>query len=153
MRATWKVSLSVSVVISTRDRPDELRICLSSLPRQQYPIREVIVVDNASKDSRTQQVALEAGVTDVREDRPGLDIARNTGALRATSDIVAYTDDDVLLHPNWLKNLVAAFNEPEIGSVTGLVLPAELACAFYPDLCSNWVWRRNWPIKSSANIC
>jgi GT2 family glycosyltransferase len=65
-------------------------------------------------------------VTYVREDRPGLDIARNAGALRATGDIVAYTDDDVLLHPRWLEQLICAFDSPQIGAVTGLVLPAEL---------------------------
>jgi len=84
------------------------------------------VVDNASRDQRTRDVALAAGVTYVREDRPGLDIARNSGALRAIGDIVAYTDDDVLLHPRWLEQLICAFDSPQIGAVTGLVLPAEL---------------------------
>ncbi|WP_337108706.1 glycosyltransferase family 2 protein [Mesorhizobium salmacidum] len=118
---------SASVVICTRDRPNELRRCLASLPRQTFPPEEIIVVDNASRGSETREVALAAGAIYVREDRPGLDIARNRGALRATSQIVAYTDDDVLLHPQWLERLVTAFDSPSIGAVTGLVLPAELA--------------------------
>jgi GT2 family glycosyltransferase len=118
---------TASVVICTRDRPDELARCLASLPRQSLRPREVIVVDNASRDRRTCDVALAAGVTYTREDRPGLDVARNTGALAATSEIVAYTDDDVLLHPLWLERLVAAFDDPATAAVTGLVLPAELA--------------------------
>jgi GT2 family glycosyltransferase len=127
MRAPAKAALSASVVICTRDRPDALGACLSSLPQQSYPPREIIVVDNASRDQRTRDVAMAAGVTYVREDRPGLDVARNTGALRTTSDVVAYTDDDVLLHPRWLEQLVLAFDAPQIGAVTGLVLPGELA--------------------------
>ena len=119
--------LSTTVVICTRDRPDELARCLASLPRQTFSPREIIVVDNASRDARTREAALKAGAIYLREDRPGLDIARNSGALRATSDIVAYTDDDVLLHPRWLERLVAAFDDPAIAAVTGLVLPAELA--------------------------
>jgi GT2 family glycosyltransferase len=126
-RTSTKAGLSASVVICTRDRPDELSKCLSSLPRQTHPPREIIVVDNASRDQRTRDVTLAAGVTYVREDRPGLDIARNSGALRATGDIIAYTDDDVLLHPRWLEQLICAFDAPRIGAVTGLVLPAELA--------------------------
>ncbi|MCP5432742.1 MAG: glycosyltransferase [Alphaproteobacteria bacterium] len=118
---------SASVVICTRDRPEELARCLASLPRQSRPPREIIVVDNASRDGRTREAALAAGVTYVREDRPGLDIARNAGARAATCDIVAYTDDDVVLHPRWLERLVAAFDAPEVMAVTGLVLPAELA--------------------------
>jgi GT2 family glycosyltransferase len=119
--------LTASVVICTRDRPDELARCLASLPHQSLRPHEIIVVDNASRDTRTRDAALAAGVIYLREDRPGLDIARNSGALHATSEIVAYTDDDVLLHPRWLERLVAAFDAPAIASVTGLVLPAELA--------------------------
>jgi GT2 family glycosyltransferase len=118
---------SASVVICTRDRPKELRRCLSSLPQQSVPPAEIIVVDNASTGSETREVALAAGAIYVREDRPGLDIARNRGAQHASAEIVVYTDDDVLLHPQWLEQLVTAFDNPSTGAVTGLVLPAELA--------------------------
>ena len=88
---------------------------------------QVVVVDNAScDDGRTRAVALAAGVDYVREDRPGLDIARNRGVRAATGDIVAFTDDDVRLHPRWLERLTAAFDADRIMAVTGLVLPAEL---------------------------
>lgn len=119
-------TLGATIVICTRDRPDDLERCLRSLKYQTYQPEEVIVVDNASSDLRTRDVALAAGVTYVREDRPGLDVARNTGALAANSDIVAYADDDEILHVRWLERLVAAFDEPGLMAVTGLVLPAEL---------------------------
>jgi GT2 family glycosyltransferase len=131
-----------SVVICTRDRPEELRRCLASLPRQTWRPSEVIVVDNASRDGRTREVAQAAGVIYVREDRPGLDIARNTGARRARSSIVAYTDDDVLLHATWLERLVAAFDAPQIGAVTGLVLPAELATEAQRHFEAHWGFGR-----------
>lgn len=118
---------TASVVICTRDRPRELQRCLASLRQQTYQPREMIVVDNASRERTVREVARAAGATYVREDRAGLDIARNTGARHATSAIVAYTDDDVLLHRRWLERLVAAFNEPKVEAATGLVLPAELA--------------------------
>lgn len=131
-------SLSASVVICTRDRPDELARCLASLPQQSFRPNEIVVVDNASKDGRTREVAMAAGVVYVREDRPGLDFARNTGAKAATGDIIAYTDDDVLLHPRWLEHLVAAFDAPQIGAVTGLVLPAELETQAQRQFESFW---------------
>ncbi|WP_448501134.1 glycosyltransferase family 2 protein [Sphingomonas sp.] len=118
--------LAASIVICTRDRPDALAACLASLARQTLRPAEIVVVDNASRDARTREAALAAGVVYVREDRPGLDIARNTGWRRATGEFVAYTDDDVELHPRWLEAMTAAFDAPEIGAVTGLVLPAEL---------------------------
>lgn len=133
-----------SVVICTRNRPDELRRCLASLPQQTLRPREVIVVDNASIDGRTRDVALAAGAVCVREDRPGLDIARNTGARRASAPIVAYTDDDVLLHPTWLERLVAAFDAPDIAAVTGLVLPAELATDAQRHFETYWSFGRGY---------
>lgn len=138
---------SVSVVICTRDRPDELRRCLASLPAQTLRPLEVIVVDNASNGDDTRRAALDAGVVYVREDRPGLDYARNTGAASARGEIVAYTDDDVLLHPNWLQNLVAAFDAPQIGAVTGLVLPAELATPAQLHFETYWSFARGFEPK------
>ena len=117
---------TVSVVICSRDRPAELSRCLASLAGQAMGPREVIVVDNASKDRRTREAAEAANVVYVREGQAGLDIARNTGARAATSEIIVYTDDDIVLHPRWLERLVLAFDAPEIMAVTGLVLPAEL---------------------------
>jgi GT2 family glycosyltransferase len=118
---------AASVVICTRNRPEELARCLASFKRQTVHPREIIVVDNGSTDDRTRRAAEAAGVVYVREDRPGLDIARNSGARVAISDIIAYTDDDIVLHPRWLQQLISAFDTPEIMAVTGLVLPAELS--------------------------
>jgi hypothetical protein len=136
--------LDASVVICTRDRPDKLQRCLASLPQQTWQAREVIVVDNASTDSRTRDVAHAAGAIYVREDRGGLDFARNTGAREATSPIVAYTNDDVLLHPQWLERLVAAFDAQAVAAVTGLVLPAELATEAQRHFEAHWSFGRGY---------
>jgi glycosyltransferase involved in cell wall biosynthesis len=117
---------SLSLVICTRDRPGELDRCLKSLPAQTRPPDEVIVVDNASRTDDTRRVAERHGAAYVREERPGLDIARNAGAAASQGDIIAYTDDDTILHPAWLSRIADAFDDPKIWAVTGLVLPAEL---------------------------
>ena len=130
--------VSASVVICTRDRPDDIARCLASLPLQTRRADEVIVVDNASRDDRTRQAVIAAGATYVREERPGLDYARNTGVTTATGDLILFTDDDVLLDPCWIERMVAAFDSPEVGAVTGLVLPAELAAD------SQFVFERFW---------
>lgn len=140
-------SRMVSVVICTRDRPDELARCLASLPNQTRPPGEIIVVDNASRDDRTRQVAQAAGVRYVRENRPGLDFARNAGARAASGDIIAYTDDDVVLHPLWLERLVAAFDDPVIGAVTGLVLPAELETEAQRHFERHWSFGQGYVAK------
>ena len=130
-------NLSVSVVICTRDRPADLARCLAGLSSQSRLADEVIVVDNASRGEATHRVVYDAGARYIREDRPGLDIARNRGLLAASSDVVAYTDDDTELHPRWLERLVAAFDE-DIASVTGLVLPACLKTE------AQWYFEERW---------
>jgi GT2 family glycosyltransferase len=138
---------AVSVVICTRDRPRQLARCLASFAGQSRRPDEIVVVDNASVDEETRQVCQESGVRYVREDRPGLDIARNAGARAARGEIVAYTDDDVILHADWLKRLVQAFDEPDILAVTGLVLPAELATDAQWQFETHWGFGRGFQRK------
>lgn len=143
-----RLEASASVVICTRDRPDHLRQCLASMVRQTLQPAEIIVVDNASVDDRTRQVAAAAGVVYVREPRPGLDIARNAGARHATGDFIAYTDDDVILNDTWLERLIRGFEHDNVMAVAGLVLPAELSTFAQEAFESRWSFNRGYsPIE------
>jgi GT2 family glycosyltransferase len=118
----------VSVVVATRDRPDELRPCLESLVRQRVNRRvEIIVVDNNPASGLTRPIAEQfANVVVVHESRPGLSYARNRGIAAATGDIVVTTDDDVTCPADWIERLVAPFRRDDVMIVTGNVLPAAL---------------------------
>lgn len=124
----------VSVVICTRDRPESLQRCLTSLSQQNYANFEVLVVDNAPKTSQTAEVlknwpvdnALARKLRYILEPKPGLSWARNRGIDEAQGEIIAYTDDDVAVDAGWLAALARNFAEPGIGCVTGLVVPLEL---------------------------
>lgn len=137
-------AVEATVVICTRDRPEALARCLASLPQQTLPPVQIIVVDNASADERTREAAVAAGVEYVREDRPGLAFARNAGARAARGEIIAYTDDDVQLHPRWLERLVRAFDASEVMAVTGLVLPAELETEAQRHFETYWSFGRGY---------
>jgi glycosyltransferase involved in cell wall biosynthesis len=92
-------------------------------------VAEILLVDNASPDDRTREVTEEfPSVRYIWEPRRGLDWARNRALAEARTAVVAFTDDDALVHPGWVDGLLRAFrDEPEAVIVTGLVLPAELA--------------------------
>jgi glycosyltransferase involved in cell wall biosynthesis len=117
---------AISVVVCTRDRPRQLRACLTALLALQYPHVEIIVVDNASRDAATRDLADAAGVRYAREERPGLDHARNHGWRVATHELIAFTDDDVRVDPHWLQGIALAFGDPGVDGVTGLIAPLEL---------------------------
>ncbi|ACI56217.1 glycosyl transferase family 2 [Rhizobium leguminosarum bv. trifolii WSM2304] len=134
----------VSILICTKDRPEELRRCLASIPEQSLKPVEIIVVDNASSGDATRRMVEEAGVTYVREDRVGLDHARNAAIRAAKTEFVAFTDDDVVLHGRWLENLMKAFDRAEIACVTGLILPGELATPAQFIFETHWSFGRGY---------
>ncbi|MEA5604521.1 glycosyltransferase family 2 protein [Nostoc sp. UHCC 0252] len=126
-RCSQPVSGSVSVVVCTCNRPKELARCLRSLQNLSLPPQEIIVVDNAPNSDATRQLVTQtSGIKYVLEPRPGLSMARNTGICSSVGSIIAFTDDDVVVHPNWIAQLQQSFQDPKIMAVTGLMLPAEL---------------------------
>ena len=120
----------VAVVIATRDRADSLDRCLASLFDQTRAPDEVVVVDNAPASAATANLlAAQYGgrVRYALEPTPGLGRAHNTGLRHVTSDIVLFTDDDVVLDKHWVAAMAAPMEEDAtVGCVTGLILPAEL---------------------------
>jgi glycosyltransferase involved in cell wall biosynthesis len=121
----------VTVAIATRDRTDSLLRCLASLSRLNYRAFDVVVVDSAPASDTTARAL--AGRQDwpftlryVRAARPGLALAHNEALPAVTGEIVAFTDDDVEVDPEWLSALAAAFTETGAACVTGLIVPAEL---------------------------
>ncbi len=122
-------SLAVTVAVCTRDRADDLSMCLKSLSRLRYPNLDILVVDNAPATDATRKLVREGypSFRYVLEPRPGLDWARNRAVLESKGDIVAFTDDDVIVDPGWIDEIVRVFQEDAtVMAVTGLVVPWEL---------------------------
>jgi glycosyltransferase involved in cell wall biosynthesis len=87
---------------------------------------EVLVVDNAPSDNRTRRLMDDYPFGYALEPRPGQNWARARGAMLATGQIVAYTDDDAVADPGWLDGLLRPFADPAIAAASGLVMPSEL---------------------------
>jgi GT2 family glycosyltransferase len=137
---TDAATITASVVICTRDRPDDLRNALAAVLRLVHKGHEVIVVDNAPTSDATARVVTEfPNVRYVREPRPGLDVARNRGVHEAKGAIVAFTDDDAIVEPEWLDALLVNFSDSRVMCATGLTLPLELeteAQELFEEHCS-----------------
>jgi GT2 family glycosyltransferase len=122
-------SAPVTIVVCTRDRPEELDRCLRALSVHAAAGHEVIAVDNAPRDTRTAVVVASHGCRYVCEPEPGLNRARNRGLEAAKHDLVAYTDDDCAPDPGWLDALTAPYADAAVAATTGLVMPLELETA------------------------
>ncbi len=121
-----------SVVICTRDRPDMIAGALDSVAAQDYPDFEVLVVDQSRGDETAEIVARArerfSHVRSVRLRTPGLSRAYNAGIRETRSELLAFTDDDVVAPAGWLRSIALAFGRhPRVGLLYGQVLiPPEL---------------------------
>ncbi len=120
-----------SVIIATRDRPARLRKAVASILAGDHKHLEVILVDNSPHgDERGTIDAMRRAderITYVWEPSPGISRARNAGAARARGELLAFTDDDVVVCERWLSSLLGALaSHPFAACATGLIAPAEL---------------------------
>jgi glycosyltransferase involved in cell wall biosynthesis len=115
----------VTVVVPTRDRPQQLSRCLDALRAALRPGDQLIVADSAStRGAEVAAVAVAAGAEVVRCELPGVGRARNAGWRAGHGDIVLFTDDDVVVDGGWRDALSAAVaTHPDAGFVTGRILP------------------------------
>jgi glycosyltransferase involved in cell wall biosynthesis len=99
--------MDVSVVIPTCDRPRLLKDTVDSVLRQTVAPREIVIVDNGTNDDTRAMLEAVYGssVIYLREDRPGVQMARNAGVARAQGTWIATLDDDDLRHPEFLAQL------------------------------------------------
>mgnify|MGYP001810197947 FL=1 len=118
----------VTVAICLRESVENLVGCLDSIRKLDYPYLDILIVDNAPKNEDTEKLVSQyPQFRYVWEPRPGLSWARNRAILEAKGDIIAFTDEDVIVDRAWVRALAEVFGEnPEVMAVTGLVVPYEL---------------------------
>jgi GT2 family glycosyltransferase len=121
--------LTITVVIATHNRAGLLTTTLDRLRQQAFePGDEVIVVDNASTDATSEVIARAAARFPVplhaRHDlSPGKAPALNAAIVGARGHVLALTDDDVLVGPEWIATIRRLFADPSLALVGGRVDP------------------------------
>jgi glycosyltransferase involved in cell wall biosynthesis len=119
------LAVVVSAIVCTRNRAHLLGRTLESLADQDFDAAryEIVVVDNGSTDETRRVVEscqAACAIKYVYESVPGLDRARNAGVKAAAGGIIAITDDDVVVHRDWLSTMVAELQaDPDVYVVCG----------------------------------
>jgi cellulose synthase/poly-beta-1,6-N-acetylglucosamine synthase-like glycosyltransferase len=116
----YKTSPSVTVIVPVRNGEPTIQPLLDSLQKLDYDRDkvEVIVVDGNSTD-KTREIVKKYPVKLVIEDREGLNLARNVGIKCSNGEIVAFTDSDCIVPPNWITKIVENFKDPKVSCVGG----------------------------------
>ena len=120
--ATLTSAPLVSVVLPTRDRRDLLARAIESVQKQSYGNWELLIVDDGSVDGTAEFLAGIAGerLRRFRHHGAGACAARNVALAQARGDLIAYLDDDNMMHPAWLKAVVWGFEQrPEANVLYG----------------------------------
>jgi glycosyltransferase involved in cell wall biosynthesis len=94
-----------SVIVCAHNESRYLAACLHSLLAQSRLPDEILVVNNASTDSTREVAAAFPCVRVVDEPRKGLVVARETGRLAATGDVLVYLDADCRAPLMWLERI------------------------------------------------
>jgi glucosyl-dolichyl phosphate glucuronosyltransferase len=123
--------VELSVIICSWNRAESLRGALASLQKSCLPPGtnwEIIVVDNNSTDE-TAAVCEQFRRADpqhfryIFEKRQGKSFALNTGIENTNGTVLAFTDDDVVVDPNWLMETVRVFESEDCVGVAGKIVP------------------------------
>lgn len=116
--------MKVSVVICTLSERESLIDCVQSLLGQTVkPYKIIVIAVSNSQDAASRLVSRFPGVEVVNFKRRNLAEARNLGVdLSKEAEIVAFIDDDTVAQPSWLHQLVASFEDDELGVVGGSVV-------------------------------
>lgn len=114
--ASSRLTVSVVICAYTEDRWDNLVAAVRSVRYQLRSADELLVVidHNDTLFRRATEAFPDAEVVSNSAEVRGIAGARNSGVIHAHGDIIAYLDDDAIAEPEWLRELLAPYRDPEV---------------------------------------
>lgn len=112
----------VSVIIVNRNRDEILNQCLKSLMIQDYPIHEIIVIDNNSDDGSCEMIEKNFPRVILIKNKINLGacIAKNQGIKISNGDYIWFLDNDSLvIKKNTLSSMIKIIKQKNVGAVGG----------------------------------
>jgi GT2 family glycosyltransferase len=163
------VSPAISVIVSTRNRQQDILPCVQTILENPGTDFELVVVDQS--DTNESRRLVEGAISDERLrwiDTPtrGLSRSRNVAVSAARAPLLTFTDDDCRVPRDWVAGVRRIFDEdPEVSLVFGRAVrpedsPEGFAAEFepeaeqifwnaYPDICGAWGVGANMAMRRS----
>ncbi|MGE0267445.1 MAG: glycosyltransferase [Candidatus Omnitrophota bacterium] len=133
--------MNISVCISTYNRSSSLKRTIESLLKQERLEGihlEIMIIDHNCTDNTRDMVhgfIANSGM-DIKylfEPKPSLSEARNRAIRDSGGEIIAFTDDDVIVDQLWVCSIARAFRETGCDALSGKILPV------YPENTPDWI--------------
>jgi GT2 family glycosyltransferase len=117
-----------TVIVPAHNAEATIDECVRSLLELRYPAEklELRVVDNGSRDGTLAALRhYEDRIVVLEERKRGAAAARNAGLSGARGEVIAFTDADCAVDPDWLAGLVEPLEDPGVGIAGGAILASE----------------------------
>jgi glycosyltransferase involved in cell wall biosynthesis len=114
---------TISVIIPTYNRPEELGNCIKSILEQTEVPHELIIVDDGNLSGLSfEKKCKDTGIEYIhlKKTKRGLTESRNAGVKRAGGDIIFFFDDDVILSPNYIEEILKVYEDDAKGVIGGV---------------------------------
>lgn len=119
--------VNISVVIPTMNRLNTLKETLMCYMSAETIPKQIIIIDQTQDKYLREQIKSASNsyrdkteVTYFYQAIPSLTKARNTGISLCKNDIVIFSDDDVTVQPDTLKNIIKIMQDKYIAMIAGI---------------------------------
>jgi glycosyltransferase involved in cell wall biosynthesis len=147
----------ISVIICTRNRPQDISLCLPTVLECEYPDFDVVLIDQSTDENTAQQIEelghKHGNLDYLHTSTVGKSIALNLGIARAKGEILAFTDDDCEVTTGWLSAIAQEFaSSKDTDIVFGPVLPSPALDGLQNIYVPSWSFTEARDVRPSE-IC
>ncbi len=121
--------ISLSIVIPTKDRKDDLLKCIESISKQTVRPEEVLVIDDGNISEATKEIIRHRldSITFkyFKKEIPSLSESKNLGVKESSGQVILFLDDDIILDNNYTKNILEIWekkwNDEKLAGISGVI--------------------------------
>ncbi len=120
-------NIDYSITFATYNQVEYTKKCIESMSENGEDLSRLVVVDNQSTDKTREYLSsLSLGGLILNNQNLGCGTAWNQGALALQSEWTIIMNNDVIVSPNWIQNLIHSAQENNISVISPALIEGDL---------------------------